>query len=56
MKKFKEYVNEMMGVGGGAVAGAGVPAGPGQGEPGVNMKRKKRTPILMKMGSRKAPK
>ena len=56
MKTFKEYVNEMMGIGGGAIAGAGIPPGPGQGEPGVHMKKRKRSPIMMKLAKRKAPK
>lgn len=63
MKTFKEYINED-GMGGGAVVagptnvvGNGAIAGTGGkgGEPGVDL-RKKRNPILMKMGSRKAPK
>jgi hypothetical protein len=68
MKTFKQLMTEM---GAGAAGGGGGPtnvvggvAGMGaqgtssnQSEPGVDMrKRKKHNPILMKMGSRKAPK
>ena len=63
MKTFKQFVNEdgMGGavaaaptnvVGGGAIAGSG---GAG-GEPGVKLPRKKKNPIMMGMGRRKAPK
>ena len=41
-------------VGGGAIAGSGLPKG---GEPGVNLKKKKAyNPVMMGMGSRKPPK
>ena len=73
MKTFKQFVNEDGGgaggmgggavsagptnvVGGGAIAGAGVGK---QGEPGVDLRKKKRfrhNPVMMGMGSRKPPK
>jgi hypothetical protein len=67
MKTFKQYIDEMgagaAGGGGptnvvGGVAGMGAQgASSNQSEPGVHpRKRKKHNPILMKMGSRKAPK
>jgi hypothetical protein len=69
MKKFKEYVDEMAGAGGvaaagptnvtgsGAVAGMGQPPGSKSGEPGVDLrKRRKHNPIMMAMAKRKAPK
>lgn len=44
-------------VSGGGVAGIGYPSGSKFGEPGVYPKKKKKySPIMMKMGSRKAPK
>lgn len=63
MKKFKDFIKEMGAgavaagptnvVGGGAIAGTG---GKG-GEPGVDLRnRRKRSPIMMGMGSRKPPK
>jgi hypothetical protein len=64
MKTFKKFLEEMgagavgsagpaNNVGSGAIAGSG---GKG-GEPGVYLrKRRKHNPILMKMGTRKAPK
>jgi hypothetical protein len=63
MKTFKQYVKED-GMGGGAVAaaptnvvGGGSIAGSGGkgGEPGVNLKKKK-TPVMMPVVSRKSPK
>jgi len=67
MKTFKQYIDEMgagaAGGGGstnvvGGVAGMGAQgASSNQSEPGVHpRKRKKHNPILMKMGTRKAPK
>ena len=63
MKSFKQYLNEMGAgavgsagptnvVGGGAIAGTG---GKG-GEPGVHMPRKKKSPIMMTLARRRAPK
>lgn len=68
MKSFRQFLDEMAGgggagsvasagptnvVGGGAIAGTG---GKG-GEPGVDMrKRRKHNPVMMGIGSRKAPK
>lgn len=63
MKTFKQYVKED-GMGGGAVAaaptnavGGGAIAGSGGkgGEPGVNLKKKK-TPVMMPVMTRKPPK
>lgn len=64
MKSFKQYIQED-GMGAGAVAsagptnvvGGGAIAGTGGkgGEPGVHPKKKK-TPIMLPMGRRKAPK
>lgn len=42
--------------GGGQVAGVGQPPGSKSGEPGVHLPRKKKSPIMMGMGSRKPPK
>jgi hypothetical protein len=71
MKSFKEFIIEM-GAGGAGGAGVAVPgptnvvgggaiAGTGGkgGEPGVDLRKKKRNthnPVMMGMGSRKAPK
>jgi len=65
MKKFKDYITEM-GAGAAAAAGptnavsSGAIAGSGGkgGEPGVDMKKRKRNynPIMMSMGKRKAQK
>ena len=65
MKSFKQFIGEDGGAAGvagptfsassGAVAGLGQPVGSTSGEPGVNMKKKKSSPLMMKMGSRKAP-
>jgi len=41
-------------VGSGAIAGAGQPPGSKSGEPGVYLKKRKRDPILMPLGKRKA--
>jgi hypothetical protein len=62
MKKFKDYILED-GAAGVAVAGptnnvsSGAIAGSGGrgGEPGVNLKKKKPSPIIMKLVSRKSP-
>jgi hypothetical protein len=63
MKKFKEYILED-GMGGGAVApgptnvvSSGAIAGTGGkgGEPGVYLKKKKPSPIIMKLVKRKPP-
>lgn len=62
MKKFKEYILED-GMGGAVAAaptnvvGSGAIAGTGGagGEPGVNMKKKKSSPIVMKLIKRKTP-
>ena len=43
-------------VGSGAVAGAGQPPGSKSGEPGVDLRKKKRNPIMLGMGRRKPPK
>jgi len=61
MKTFKEFINEDGGcgcsagptsvVGGGAIAGSG---GKG-GEPGVNLRKKKKSPLMMSLYKRKAP-
>jgi hypothetical protein len=66
MKSFKQ-VREMMGggaasagptnvVGSGAIAGAGQPPGSKSGEPGVDLRKRKRNPILLPLGKRKLPK
>ena len=64
MKTFKEFVRED-GMGGGAVAagptnvvGGGAIAGTGGkgGEPGVDLKKRRKSPIMLKMGRRKPPK
>ena len=64
MKTFKEFVKED-GMGGGAVAaaptnvvGGGAVAGTGGkgGEPGVDLKKRRKSPIMLKMGRRKPPK
>jgi len=62
MKTFRQYINEDGAaavaagptnvVGGGAIAGTG---GRG-GEPGVQMPRKKKSPIMMTLARRRAPK
>ena len=54
MKSFKEFLEEDMGavpansVGGGAIAGVGVPNPvlPNQAEPGIKLPRKKKSPVL----------
>lgn len=63
MKSFKEFMKEDGVVGGASagptnVVGTGAIAGAGgkDGEPGVHLPRKKKNPILMGMGRRKAPK
>jgi len=72
MKSFKQFVTEDGGAGGGAGGGsvaagptnttagvAGIGAqGPksDQSEPGVNMKKRKKSPILLGMVNRKPPK
>jgi hypothetical protein len=43
-------------VGGGAIAGAGQPPGSKSGEPGVDLRKRKRDPILLPLGKRKMPK
>lgn len=60
MKTFKQFINEdgvvaagpTNVVGGGSIAGTG---GAG-GEPGVNLRRKKKNPIILPMGRRKPTK
>jgi hypothetical protein len=70
MKSFKEFrqINEDGGaaavagptntVGSGAIAGAGQPPGSKSGEPGVDLRRKRKAhnPVMMGMGARKPPK
>ena len=64
MKSFKEFVRED-GMGGGAVAaaptnvvGGGNIAGSGGkgGEPGVDLKKRKKSPIMLNIGRRNPPK
>ena len=43
-------------VGSGNIAGAGQPPGSKSGEPGVDMKKRKKSPIMLGMGRRNLPK
>ena len=68
MKSFKEFINEDGGVAGvgsagptntvgsGTIAGTGQPPGSKFGEPGVHMKKKRKSPIIAPMGRRNPPK
>ena len=67
MKTFKEFINEDGGAGVGAAGvgsagptstvGSGAIAGSGGkgGEPGVDLRKKKKSPLMMTMYKRKAP-